>query len=169
MSLDDWRALGEDTSRRSELQEGVLIVSPSPSKLHQTAGLKLAMLLAAHMPDGFELVPDFDVIVEAGFPPTVRRPDLIIVPVTAPDEVTADRVLLIVEILSPGTRRQDLVTKRSEYADAGIPHYWIVDLDAGPSVEVLVLEDGAYTARTVTGVFETTVPFALRLDLDALR
>lgn len=168
MSLDDWRALGEDTSGRSELQEGVLIVSPSPRKLHQTAGLKLAMLLAAHMPDGLELVPDFDVIVEAGFPPTVRRPDLIIVPVTAPDEVTADRVLLIVEILSPGTRRQDLVTKRSEYADAGIPHYWIVDLDGGPSIEVLRLEDGAYAGDVVTGVLETAVPFAVRVDIGEL-
>ncbi|KXO97430.1 Uma2 family endonuclease [Tsukamurella tyrosinosolvens] len=168
MSLDDWRALGEDTSGRSELQEGVLIVSPSPRKLHQTAGLKLAMLLAAHMPDGLELVPDFDVIVEAGFPPTVRRPDLIIVPVTAPDEVTADRVLLIVEILSPGTRRQDLVTKRSEYADAGIPHYWIVDLDGGPSIEALTLRDGRYEGATSTGEFTTTVPFDLRVDLTAL-
>ncbi|WP_425315232.1 Uma2 family endonuclease [Tsukamurella pseudospumae] len=51
------------------------------------------------------------------------------------DEVAADEVIIVVEILAPGTRLLDRVTKRSEYATAGIPHYWIVDLDAGPSIE----------------------------------
>ena len=31
--------------------------------------------------------------------------------------------------MSPGSHRTDHVIKRGEYADAGIPHYWIVDLD----------------------------------------
>lgn len=168
MSLDDWRALGEDTAGRSELQEGVLIVSPSPVPKHQKAGFRLGLALHPQVPDGVEIVPDVDVIVASGFPPTVRRPDLVIVTVgTATDIVAAD-VVLVVEILSPGTRRQDLVTKRSEYADAGIPHYWIVDLDGGPSIEVLELHEGAYVGRTVTGSLEATVPFELRVDLTAL-
>ncbi len=168
MSLDDWRALGEDAAGRSELQEGVLIVSPSPVPRHQKAGFRLGLELHPQVPDGVEIVPDVDVIVASGFPPTVRRPDLVIVRAgTATDIVAAD-VVLVVEILSPGTRRQDLVTKRSEYADAGIPHYWIVDLDGGPSIEALRLEDGAYTGEVVTGALETTVPFALRVDLTAL-
>ncbi|MGH3611494.1 MAG: Uma2 family endonuclease [Pseudonocardia sp.] len=33
------------------------------------------------------------------------------------------------EVLSPGSHRTDHVAKRADYADAGIPHYWIVDLD----------------------------------------
>src|SRR5258705_11134777 len=36
-------------------------------------------------------------------------------------------VLLVVELLSPGTRRRDFNLKRREYAAAGIPDYWIVD------------------------------------------
>lgn len=36
-------------------------------------------------------------------------------------------VLLVVEILSPGTRLHDRVTKRAVYAQAGIEHYWLVD------------------------------------------
>ncbi len=168
MSLDDWRALGEDSVGRSELQEGVLIVSPSPLPRHQKAGFGLGMQVFPQLPDEFELVPDVDVVIEEKFPPTVRRPDLVVRQVSSASRITADQVLLVVEILSPGTRRQDLVTKRSEYADAGIPHYWIVDLDSGPSVEALRLEDGAYVGDVVTGVLETTVPFDLRVDIDAL-
>ncbi|MET9329049.1 Uma2 family endonuclease [Tsukamurella sp. NPDC003166] len=168
MSLDDWRALGEDTSGRSELQEGVLIVSPSPVPRHQKAGFRLGLALHPQVPDGVEIVPDVDVIVASGFPPTVRRPDLVIVTASTETDIVAADVVLVVEILSPGTRRQDLVTKRSEYADAGIPHYWIVDLDGGPSIEALTLRDGQYEGATSTGEFTTTVPFGLRVDLTAL-
>lgn len=51
---------------------------------------------------------------------------------------------------------------------AGIPHYWIVDLDAGPSLLTLTLVDGAYVGEVVTGLVTTTVPFELRIDLTAL-
>jgi Uma2 family endonuclease len=46
---------------------------------------------------------------------------------------------LVVEILSPSTRRFDLTLKRQLYAEMGIPSYWIVDIKE-PSV--LVLEPG---------------------------
>ena len=35
--------------------------------------------------------------------------------------------ILVVEILSPYTRRRDHVEKRSLYIDAGVEEYWIVD------------------------------------------
>jgi len=41
----------------------------------------------------------------------------------------ASEVLIVVEIVSPGSVRMDNKTKRHEYADAGIPHYWILDVD----------------------------------------
>ena len=47
---------------------------------------------------------------------------------TAPD--------LVVEILSPGTRRRDLGRKRAVYDRDGAGEYWIVDPDAG-SITVL--------------------------------
>jgi Uma2 family endonuclease len=34
---------------------------------------------------------------------------------------------LVVEVLSPSTRKRDLGIKMRRYAAAGIPHYWIVD------------------------------------------
>jgi Uma2 family endonuclease len=35
--------------------------------------------------------------------------------------------LLVVEVLSPGSRRKDSVTKRYHHGRMGVPQYWIVD------------------------------------------
>jgi len=43
-------------------------------------------------------------------------------------------VLLVVEIVSPGSEGVDTVTKRNEYAAAGIPQYWVVDHDPAQTV-----------------------------------
>ena len=59
----------------------------------------------------------------------------------------ADKVLLAIEVVSPSrpSVQRDRVTKRAEYAEAGIPEYWIVDRrhPEGPQVLVLTLPDGA--------------------------
>jgi len=55
--------------------------------------------------------------------------------------------LLVVEVLSPNTRRFDLMIKRQLYAEFGIPSYWIVDI-AEPAIQILELDDGDYAERT---------------------
>ncbi len=50
-----------------------------------------------------------------------------------------ERPDLVMEIVSENNRRHDLVTKRDEYARAGIPEYWIVDLEE-ETITVLVLK-----------------------------
>ena len=57
---------------------------------------------------------------------------------------------LVVEIVSPDDPERDLVTKRADYAEAGIPEYWIVYPDAA-SITVLRLEQGAYVEHGVFG------------------
>jgi Putative restriction endonuclease len=88
--------------------------------------------------------------------------------------IRASEVVLAVEILSPGSLRTHRIIKHGEYADAGIGNYWIVDLDADadgrPSLVACHLagELGYADAPPVTGTFTTTVPFAVRLELDRL-
>lgn len=63
---------------------------------------------------------------------------------------------LVVEVVS-GTssdRARDLVQKRREYAEAGVPEYWIVDPDA-ETLTVLRLDAGSYAAHGVYGRGET--------------
>jgi Uma2 family endonuclease len=59
---------------------------------------------------------------------TVAQPDVV---VARKADITprglAAPPLLVVEVLSPSTRRSDLVRKKQIYADAGCPHYWVVD------------------------------------------
>lgn len=88
------------------------------------------------------------------------------------DRLMAADVLLAVEIVSPGSRNVDLHLKPFEYADAGIPHYWVVDLDPpAPSITVFHLGapgDGYIESPATTGQLDTTVPFKLRIDIPAL-
>jgi hypothetical protein len=63
------------------------------------------------------------------------------------------------------------VAKRDEYADAGIPHYWIVDPTEPVSLPACHLagEFGYADDGSVTGRFTATEPFPVEIDLDALR
>jgi Uma2 family endonuclease len=85
----------------------------------------------------------------------------------------AAEVALAVEVISPGSRRLDTIVKRDEYADAGIPHYWVVDLgEPGDRVTLtahhLAGEFGYADAGSMAGVFTATEPFPVRINLDAL-
>ncbi len=85
------------------------------------------------------MLPGVDVdlrLVASDRPGTVRAPDLIVVNCASYERtctdgglLPADDVVLAVEILSPSSRRTDSTIKHDEYSDAGIPHYWIVDID----------------------------------------
>ena len=135
------------------------------------AGLALAMRLGPQLPDHLEVIPDVDVdlaLAEPDQPGFSRPPDLVIVQQGARrrvrDEgglIRAAEVLVVIEIVSPGSRRTDHVAKRSEYADAGIPHYWIVDLDEPVSLLDCHLAEGFgyQDSGSLTGVFTTTEPF----------
>jgi Uma2 family endonuclease len=127
------------------------------------------------------VVQDIDIDLElapASHPGFSRRPDLVVVDQAAVDRVDreggllrASEALVVVEIVSPGSRRMDNVIKRGEYADAGIPHYWIVDIDSPVSLVAcrLTEEFGYRDSQVATGTLTTTDPFAVTLDLDRLR
>lgn len=53
---------------------------------------------------------------------------------------------LIIEILSPSTRRHDRMTKFELYRRAGVREYWIVDPDSR-DVQAFVLDDGRYFVK----------------------
>jgi Uma2 family endonuclease len=179
-TVAEYVALGEIESGYAELQEGHLHMSPSPTYKHNQASYRLTKQLEAQLPDGFDFCQDIDVDLElapSDQPGFVRRPDLVILRSEALNRVDdegglfrASEVVLIVEIVSPGSRRTDYMVKRAEYADAGIPNYWIVDLQPPVSLVACHLagEFGYQDAPAVTGEFTTTVPFPLTVRIDAL-
>jgi Uma2 family endonuclease len=150
VTLEEWDALELDEARRWELVEGGIVMTPRPRPLHQIVSMNLAQLLDERRPDSLVVLQEVEVTVEECFPPTVRDPDLVVVKRSVVDRnpvrVDPSDVILVVEIVSPGSRRTDRVMKAYEYAKAGIEHYWIVDLDTDPEERFLahVLHEGTY-------------------------
>jgi len=172
LSLPEWVALPEDRDRVYELQEGVLIAGPRPHLLHQSVVGQLAIVLYPQLPDGWDVVFGVEVVTEPGSPASVRVPDVVVhrddVGEDAP-HFLAEEVLIAIEVIAEGTRLTDTVIKPVEYARAGIPWYWVVDLGDPLSLVTYRLVDGRYQeAATVTGMFETNEPFSLRVDVAAL-
>ena len=180
LTVAEYLEIGEIELGYSELVEGRLLMTPSPAPDHNRAGFRMAVELERQLPPGLEVIPDMDVDLElapAEAPGTVRRPDLIVVPLEARKRVRAEggiirasEVLVVMEVLSPGSRRTDHVHKRGEYADAGIPHYWIIDTTEPVSLLACHLagEFGYADAGSVTGTFSATEPFPVTIDIGAL-
>ncbi|MGK4593409.1 Uma2 family endonuclease [Amycolatopsis sp. w19] len=85
-------------------------------------------------------------------------------------DVRVPDLVALAGVLSEGTVRTDRVTKFSEYAEVGIEHYWIVDLEEPASMTTYRLIDGEYeNFGEHTG--KVSLDFdgiPLTLDLDAL-
>jgi Uma2 family endonuclease len=153
-----------DDGHRYELIDGTLIVSPGPALPHQDVVGNLHLLLRAACP------PELKVVL-APFPvaladDTEVQPDLLVAPrgQFIRKELPGPP-LLAVEVLSPSTRRVDLLLKRDRLQEAGVASYWLVDPDE-PSVLVLELQDGAYVevARGAgADVVDVTRPFPVRI------
>lgn len=81
---------------------------------------------------------------------TMLEPDITIVcdPDKLDDHGCKGAPDMVIEILSPSTRRHDLSVKYRLYQRAGVREYWIVD-PAGKTVQVFRLEDGLYNAADV--------------------
>ncbi|MHA6615548.1 Uma2 family endonuclease [Pseudonocardia sp. DLS-67] len=161
LTLEEWDALPETDGVRLELVEGVIAMSPAPLFWHLRAGSRLSNRLDDQLPANLVAVTEGEVVL-TGQPLTVRRPDVLVTHTELyeanPARVTGAGLLLAVEVLSDGTRRVDRVLKLSEYAEAGIPQYWIIDLDAPASLLSYTLVDGTYElSGEHTGVVDLEV------------
>ncbi|NUT52656.1 MAG: Uma2 family endonuclease [Saccharothrix sp.] len=173
LTLEEWDALPEDELHHVELVEGVLVVAPKPAPKHQLATMRLGTWLNEQLPSDAVAVPDVDVLIDPTPPITMRAPDMVVVPTARFDEhpkrFDPDDVLLAIEIVSPGTGRVDRVVKPIEYADVGIPHYWLVELDEPITLTAFTLVDGSFEkVAEGTGKVEVLSPYPVVLDLDAL-
>jgi Uma2 family endonuclease len=152
-----------DDGHRYELLDGVLVVSPRPTTIHQYVATKLASLLDRTCPEGLCVVTEPAVQLD---PQTEFDPDLVVVPVDeVGDAKFAAPPLLVVEIRSPSTALFDLNRKKTAYENFGVPSYWIVDPDpARPEVTVFELRDDHYAlAATSTQPITVAHPFEVTI------
>lgn len=132
LTYDDLLRLPDD-GQRHELIDGAHVVSASPNTRHQRVSMRLSVDLTNWLrehPVGELFAAPFDLVLSRV---TVVVPDLLYVSnlrkvraLTASHATGAD---LVIEILSPGTRRRDSGVKLRLYEDAGVLEYWLVDPD----------------------------------------
>jgi len=132
-TADMARALPDDGNRH-EVVAGQLLLTPAPSYRHGEAVQELYVLLRRYCREhkvGHPKIAPQEVEFDER---NLVEPDLFVLPLVdgAKPAQWADvrRLLLAVEVLSPGTARHDRFTKRRLYQARGVPEYWIVDADS---------------------------------------
>ncbi len=163
LTVEDLEAMPDD-GRRHELIGGAIVMTPAPDVGHQRASRRLQDLLEAAWP----AMEVFAAPVDVDLPGGQRvQPDLVVVQRGLTGKRLTLPVALVVEIVSPGSAVNDRVTKLGIYADAGIEHYWVVDLPAG-LIACHVLDGSAYRLVAEGPVVQATTPVTLRIDVAAL-
>lgn len=171
-SEEEYLAL--ETNHLVEFSHGHIEVLPMPTQSHQFIVFFLARLL-----QDFLMAHNSGTVLQAPFrmrlwPGKYREPDILLM-LSEHDarryEEFWDGADLVIEIISGTTkdRERDLVTKRREYAAAGIPEYWLVDPKL-ETVTVLQLTGEAYEEH---GIFarseQVTSPLLTTLTIPAQR
>ena len=148
LTYDDLDAIPQERpGDRHELIDGVLYVSPSPVPYHQLVTVKF-MATALPLMRAGDLGRILTAPVDIHFTPTdILNPDIMFIRSDRLHIVGAKTVDgapdLVVEILSPSTRRRDLGVKLARYERFGVPEYWVFDPQAR-TVALRVLENGSY-------------------------
>lgn len=125
-----------ERGERYELIDGDLLVDPAPRSKHQSVNLNLMLhpgnyvratrLGRVRDNSGIRLGERTYVIPDVVY---VSRDRLSIIG----EDNIEDAPDMVCEILSPSTRRQDLLTKRALYARIGVREYWLIeDIDLVP-------------------------------------
>lgn len=121
-----------DDGLRHEIIDGEHYVTPSPNLRHQELVLRLAVSLSNHLenrPDGGRVfIAPFDVVFSFH---DIVEPDVIFVAPDQLDILTTKNIqgtpAMVVEILSPSTRKRDQQIKQKLYDRMGVHEYWLVD------------------------------------------
>jgi Uma2 family endonuclease len=149
LTLADVAAMADVDQRghRFELSpEGILSVMPPPGVEHAIIASRLFAWLLMHGWPADQVLQNVGVKIDLDYGIGGRVPDLTLwsAPPAGPVWSAIKDLLLAIEIISPGSKAIDRIIKKEEYAEAGIPRYWIVGSDAGNSVTMLRLAGDGY-------------------------
>lgn len=148
LTYRDYVQMPEEPGYRFEILDGMLIKEPAHIVVHQRVSRRLQRVLedyfAVHDPNGEVFNAPLDVTLGDY---TVVQPDIFYIAGGQEHQVLRERVdgppMLVVEVLSPATRRKDRVRKLQIYQQAEVLHYWLVDPEEH-TIECFSLRDGVY-------------------------
>ena len=148
---------GPEELTRKELVWGIVREPAAPTCSHQAVVGRTFVVLATYAGRhtlGRVLVSPVDVVLDEQ-KALVLQPDIVFVALARAD-IVRDRIWgapdLVVEVLSPGTRRRDTINKRRWYRQYGVREYWIID-PVSQTVELSMLDEttGRVRRRTTHG------------------
>lgn len=161
LTYDDLVAMFPEGDRlRHELIAGEHFVTPSPTNRHQELSVRLTISIGVHLEGHSEqgklYAAPFDVVIT---PYDVVEPDLLVVLGDQLHILTEANVKgapgLVVEILSPGTRKRDQTLKRQLFDREGVREYWMVDPDRNRVVVCRRAADGSFPLVNTLDTTET--------------
>lgn len=136
-------------NRPVEFSDGHVEVLPMPTTSHQLiVAFLYQALLAFVAPRGAGTLLFAPLRVRL-WPGKFREPDLVFLAAEHASRIGEpfwDGADLVMEVVGDDERRRDLETKRREYAQAGIPEYWIVDPQEA-RITVLRLDGATYAVH----------------------
>jgi Uma2 family endonuclease len=145
-----------------ELLDGVL-VEMSPQGPPHSYALRRLTRLAARVADHADLELIVQGPIDVGSPITLPEPDLAIVPVTPIDRHPTG-ALLVAE-MGNTSLRMDLGPKARIYATAGIPEYWLLDVQRSELVVHREPSGATYADVRRCGAGETVTAVAVALTV----
>ena len=149
---EQYLLLSNQTNRLLEYTDGYIEVLPLPTDKHQVIleFVFLALRAVVNALGGKVLFAPLRIQVRPG---KYREPDLLMV-LDANDPRRQNEYWLgadlVMEIVSPDKPKRDTEEKPNDYAEAGIPEYWIVN-PLNDTITVLVLQDDTYVEHGVFG------------------
>ena len=151
-SDDAYLWLTDHGNRLVEFTDGHVQELPIPTCTHQAVLLFLYRLFHDYLKPrgGVAMVSALRMRIREG---KFREPDVLMLRDRS-DPRRQDRYWLgadlVVEVVSPDDPDRDLVEKRADYAEGGIPEYWIAD-PRDATITVLALEGDRYVEHGVFG------------------
>ena len=140
--------LNETLNRDYEIIGGEKLMAAAANPLHALILFKISKAIDNYMDEhegGFVFTDTVDVHLPDG---NIFMPDVTVITAENTGIITWSGAIygvpdMVVEVLSPSTRKKDLTVKKDVYESNGVKEYWIVDPSA-KTVDVYILRDGKF-------------------------
>jgi Uma2 family endonuclease len=124
-----WEETDAPEGSKVEIIEGIVTVSPTPSRDHNVTAVILQRHLYAVVPEDWQVFQTLGVVVPGR--QGLYVPDLVVMTLDDANgpghKVPAEKAKLVVEITSRGNAHHDRISKVHGYAQAGVPLYLLLD------------------------------------------